>query len=417
MPSSRKLLIYGWIPAAAALAGVAGGAFALNAPYTNPGDAGAALRQATRALADAQVRAARLDQDAAAATHAADRTARDAAAIAAKIQQAEAEIALARARIAVIDHERDALRAGIAQREEPLVRLTAALQMMARRPLAFSLMRADSLRQTVWLRATLETVLPQVAQRTAALRAEIVRGRQLQDQAYAAATGLETSRRMLAARQQDLIALESRQRIASRAATGNAGREADRALALGEQTRDLGALVAQLEYDDRLAGRLAALPGPMPRPPNLGHGDPGIPAPNPGTMLMVEQSTGEPPLVRFTGILPVTGRLVSGFGETAGTGPAHGIILAPAAGAQVVAPAAGRIAFAGPYRGYAHIVIIAHDGGWTSLITGLGRIDATVGETVVEGAPLGVADPANPQVMVELRKDGAPVNPMEYLRP
>ena len=37
----------------------------------------------------------------------------------------------------------------------------------------------------------------------------------------------------------------------------------------------------------------------------------------------------------------------------------------------MVAPAAGRIAYAGPFRGYGTIVIIDHGGGWTSLISGL----------------------------------------------
>jgi len=395
-----------------ALVLIAGGARALDAPYADRGEAGAALNQATRALADAQARAGRLDRDAAAATEAADRTAREAAAIAARIQQAEAEIGLARVRIALIDRDRQDLRDRIASREEPLVRLTAALQMMARRPLAFSLMRADSLRETVWLRATLETMLPQVAQRTAALRAEIVHGRQLQDQARALAAGLGQSERDLGARQHELVAIESRQRIASRAATGNAGRESDRVLALAEQTRDLGALLAQLDTDDSLAARLAALPGPLPRPADLGTA-----AAVPGHMLLVEPGGSGPPLLHFSGILPVTGRLLSGFGEMSPTGPQRGIVLAPAGLAQVVAPAGGRVAFAGPYRGYDHIVIIAHDGGWSSLVTGLGRIDVVVGESVVSGAPLGVAEPGHPRVMVELRKDGNPVNPMEFLRP
>jgi septal ring factor EnvC (AmiA/AmiB activator) len=391
---------------------IAGGAWALDAPYADRGEAGAALGEATRALSDAQARVARLDREAAAATQAADRTARDAAATAARIQQAEAEIGLARVRIAVIDRDRQDLRERIAQREEPLVRLTAALQMMARRPLAFSLLRADSLRETVWLRATLETMLPEVAQRTAALRAEIARGRQLQDQARALAASLGQSERDLAARQQELVTIESRQRIASRAAVGNASRESDRVLALAEQTRDLGALVTRLEADDTLAGRLAALPGPLPRPADLG-----TVAAQPGRMLLVEPASAEPPLLRFAGMLPVAGRLLSGFGEAGPTGPQRGIVLAPAGLAQVIAPAAGRVAFAGPYRGYDRIVIIAHDGGWSSLVTGLGRIDVVVGEQLVQGAPLGVAEPGHPRVMVELRKDGAPVNPMEFLRP
>jgi septal ring factor EnvC (AmiA/AmiB activator) len=134
-------------------------------------------------------------------------------------------------------------------------------------------------------------------------------------------------------------------------------------------------------------------------------------------MLLIERANDGPPLVHFAGILPVAGRLLSGFGEASDTGPQRGIVLAPAGGAQIVAPAGGRIAFAGPYRGYGHIVIITHDGGWSSLVTGLGRIDVAVGEAVVPGGPLGVAEPGHPRVMVELRKNGTPVNPMEYLRP
>jgi septal ring factor EnvC (AmiA/AmiB activator) len=143
----------------------------------------------------------------------------------------------------------------------------------------------------------------------------------------------------------------------------------------------------------------------------------GGPATAPGRLLLIERPAPGPPLARFSGIVPVAGRLLGGFGEATDTGPQRGLVLAPAGGAQVVAPADGRVAFAGPYRGYGHIVIIAHDGGWSSLVTGLGRIDVAVGQALVQGAPLGVAEPGHPRVMVELRKDGNPVNPLEFLRP
>ena len=103
-----------------------------------------------------------------------------------------------------------------------------------------------------------------------------------------------------------------------------------------------------------------------------------------------------------------------GFGAPQASGLSRGLTLAPIAGAQVVAPAAGRIAFAGPYRGYGNIVIVEHDGGWTSLVTGLARSQVDIGETVVAGAPLGSADPTEPSVTLELRHDGEPVNPLLY---
>ena len=397
-----------------ALACVAGWqSLAQDAPFESADEAGNALREATRALAEAQKRGDALEAAARRATAAADRTAREAAAVAARIQQSEAEIVLSQARVQQIDRQRGALRMQIAQRQEPVVRLTAALQLMARRPLVFSLVRADSLEETVYLRAVLETMLPEVQRRTSGLRSEIVRGRQLQDKARAAAVALKASEQALDVRRQQLAAVESRQRIESRSAQGIASREADRALALAEETRDLAALMERLRADGSMRSQLAALPGPVPRPDR------------PGSMLVVNDN---PPAVAagasFAWILPVSGRIVTGFGDAAGGGAssarsdtarAVGITLAPVAGAQIVAPAAGRIAFAGDYRGYGRIIIIDHDGGWTSLITNLGRLDVGVSARVLQGSPLGLAGPGRPTVTVELRKDGTPVNPLSLI--
>jgi septal ring factor EnvC (AmiA/AmiB activator) len=112
---------------------------------------------------------------------------------------------------------------------------------------------------------------------------------------------------------------------------------------------------------------------------------------------------------RLAYILPVAGRIVTGFGEASSGGGlrARGITLATRPGAQVVAPAAGRVAFAGRYEGYGRIVILEHDGGWTTLVTGLAATAPAVGDTLVQGAPLGVAGRT---IGVELRRAGEPVD-------
>ena len=391
-----------------ALAGVAGwqATAQQGTAYADSGEAGEALARAGRSLAMTRARADRLEQSARTATAEADRTAREAAAVAARIQQSEAEIEVAQAKIALIDRQRETLRGRMAERQEPVVRLTAALQMMARRPLAFSLVRAESLRDTIYLRAVMETMLPEVRRRTAGLRSQIQRGRKLQEDARLAASQRRTSEKALGLRKADLAALEARQRLASRAAQGVANREADRAMALAEQTRDLSALMGQLESDGTVRTRLAALPGPI-LPPN-----------RPGDAMMVVDSPAVMPSSQpgLAWILPISGRLVSGFGERGQTGLTTGIALAASAGAQVVSPADGRVAFAGPYRGYGRIVIVEHQGGWTTLVTNLGRIAATVGEKVVQGSPLGSAGAGRPVLTVELRREGTPVNPLEQVR-
>ena len=157
------------------------------------------------------------------------------------------------------------------------------------------------------------------------------------------------------------------------------------------------------------AEKLASLPGPIPRPAN------------PENAAVAEAISPTPapsataPPSRY--LLPVDGRVARGFGEAGEGGPREaGISLLPRPGAQVVSPAEGRIAFAGPYRGYGMIVIVEHANEWTSLVTGLASLQASVGQQVTAGSPLGNAARQSPAITLELRREGSPVNPLDYLR-
>jgi septal ring factor EnvC (AmiA/AmiB activator) len=385
------------------------GAAAPDAPRVDDrAETRAALRAALAESRTAAARSARLERAAEGARGAAERTAREAAALAARIQQAEAAIALAETRLALATRERAALREELGREQQPVVHLTAALQQFSRRPLALSVLRPGSVQDAVYLRAMLDSAVPQVQSRTAGLRARLARSRELRQEALAAASELRAEQSRLSARQTELAALETRQRLASRAASGNADREAERALALAEEARDLDALMDEIDRAGGLRARLAALPGPLLRPARpedarlAGMEEPPSPEPS---------ATGPPAPY----LLPVTGRTVLGFGATRGAGASSGVTLAPRPGAQVVAPAAGRVAFAGLYRGYGRIVIIEHAGGWTSLVTGLARSDVSVGQRLVAGAPLGIAAQARPAITLELRRNGEPVNPLRFV--
>lgn len=375
-------------------------------------------QEARRALDDAQSqgeaarrRAERLEARAGQAAAAADRTAQEGAALAARIQEAEAQIAANEARIVLIGRQQAALRADLARRQRPLVELTAALQRMSLRPMALSLLRGGSLSEAVYLRATMAAVVPEVEQRTAGVRAELARARALEQAARDANARFRAGETQLAARRRELGALEAGQRLAARQASGIADREAERALALSEQARDLSGLVRQLDQAGALREQLAALPGPVIRPARPDLAQPVTSASTPSAPPPVSPAAPAPYM------LPVNGRLIAGFGNaTPGQPASRGITLAARGGAQAVAPAAGRVAFAGPYRGYGRIVIVEHGAGWTSLVTGLGQIDVQVGQQLVAGAPLGLAGPGRATITLELRHQGVPVNPLDHFR-
>jgi septal ring factor EnvC (AmiA/AmiB activator) len=164
-----------------------------------------------------------------------------------------------------------------------------------------------------------------------------------------------------------------------------------------------------------LRNELAALPGPVLRPRNLASGLGADVAPTMDTNPMPTPAASAAPPRDFQ--LPVQGRTLTGFGARRDSGLAStGLVLAPAASAQVVAPARGRVAFAGAYRGFGRIVIIEHAGGWTSLVTGLAKVDVAVGDTVIGGSPLGLTGQRGTEVTFELRRAGTPVNPLQYMQ-
>ncbi|HKY82228.1 MAG TPA: peptidoglycan DD-metalloendopeptidase family protein [Sphingobium sp.] len=366
---------------------------------TSLGQEQAALKTARLQSERARERSERLERQATAARDEADQARRRAAAMAARIQQAEADIQAAQARIAIIARMQRAQAVRLAARQEPVIRLTAALQMMARRPLALALVQPGSVSDAVHMRAVLGQVLPVIQARTAGLRAELERSRALRDTAEQAAGALAQGRADLKQRQAALRTLETQKRLAERDYRSNAGLEGDRALALGERARDIVDLMDRLEEAGDLRDRLAMLPGPVLRParPDLAAASATAP----------QRGQGGPPPYR----LPVMGELVTGMGEVSESGVrSRGLTIVTQANALAVAPTAGRVVFAGPYRGYGQILIIDHGGGWTTLITGLLRLSAAVGDSVRQGEPLGTAGPGRPSITIELRRNGRPVD-------
>lgn len=351
---------------------------------------------------DAGIAAQRARDYEAAATRATDEAARaraEAAALAARVQSAEADIAAAETRVRLVEALRMRQRARLAERQAPLVRLTAALQTMARRPPALALAQPGSLSDAVHVRTLLAATLPVIQERTRAIRAELAEAERLRERAGQAAQLLRDGRARLDQRRAELARIEVDQRRRSRAFVDSAMQEQDRAMALGEEARDIVDLMRRLDRQAGARDRLASLPGPLLRPALPSNARlPGADRP-----ITIARPDGYR--------LPVLGRVTAGLGEVAESGVrSRGLTLATASGAQVVAPAGGSIAFAGPFEGYDRIVIIDHGGGWTSLVTGLASITVVVGQTVDAGGPLGRTGRSRPQVTVELREGGRPVD-------
>ena len=366
-----------------------------------------ALSIARQQQRSARRRAEQLEAQGEAAEEASAKALADAAALAARVQLAEANVSGAEAELALVERERRSLERDLALRREPLARLTGALETMARRPLALAALQPGSLRDIVHTRAVLGSAIPIVRQRTAALRGDLERAESLEAERRQFVADRREAEQVLVERRRNMVALAEEQRVMAEQASGGANREAERAMELAEQTRDLDALVARLEVSATIRQRLASLDGPIARPSQ------------PGSAALPSRSStnasAQGSLNNY--ILPVAGRVMAGFGEATSSGGRNsGITISARPQAQIVAPSGGRVAFAGEYEGYGRIVILEHSGEWTSLVTGLRSLAVTTGQEVTAGSPLGLAASGEPAIGLELRRKGAPVNPLDQLR-
>lgn len=128
------------------------------------------------------------------------------------------------------------------------------------------------------------------------------------------------------------------------------------------------------------------------------------------------------PIGPFRGDLawPAAGNVRQAFGRAAGGRgtAANGIDIAAAEGSPAQAVHDGTVVFSGPFAGFGELVIVEHDRQAFSLYGNLKDLRVERGATVARGATLGlvgVAPTGAAGLYFELRVDGRPVDPLQWL--
>jgi septal ring factor EnvC (AmiA/AmiB activator) len=130
------------------------------------------------------------------------------------------------------------------------------------------------------------------------------------------------------------------------------------------------------------------------------------------------------PLVPFRGDLdwPVGGTIARRFAPaaTARTAASNGIEIAAPEASPVLAIHEGTVAFADPFAGFGNLVILDHGGRTYSVYAHLLEIAVEKGDRVDRRQQVGSVglSPAGPAgLYFELRIDGRPVDPLQWLKP
>jgi murein hydrolase activator len=307
------------------------------------------------------------------------------------------------------------------EERERIAGLLGALQRLSRVPTEALVMRPeapiDTLRSALLLRST----VPELERRAEALRGAIRHLADLRADIAARRARAGQARAELAERSSEMQALVAqRQELAARNETER-GRLARRAAGLAAQAGDLRELLERLEAEREAAAaeerrraeaaaRAAAEAAARERAREQETRAAAVAARPP-------EAPGDAGEARVP--LPVAGTVRLRYGESDRFGNAsRGLRIEARPGAAVVSPHDGSIMFAGPFKGYGQILIVEHANGYHSLIAGLGRIDAGVGQQVLAGEPVGAmaaSQDGNPDLYYELRRNGQPINPQRGL--
>lgn len=119
---------------------------------------------------------------------------------------------------------------------------------------------------------------------------------------------------------------------------------------------------------------------------------------------------------------PAEGVVVVRYGRPragATAAPPSGIELSLPEGAPVRAVYDGTVAYADPFSGFGNLVIVDHGDRCYSLYGHLANVSVKKGDRVEQSSPVGLAgrNPSgNPSLYFELRIDGKPVDPLQWLK-
>jgi septal ring factor EnvC (AmiA/AmiB activator) len=350
-----------------------------------------------------------------------------------RAQDHEKAVTALRETIAVLNASHRTKTRALELRRTRLVEMIGALQRLARQPpealIALPSAPQDTLRSAILLRAA----VPQLEAQAKALRSELENLADLKADIAAKQSALAEESGSLGGQRGRLkkllgrkSALEQSTRKRRQTAHARAGRLAARAKNLRELLSGIEAARKRRLKAEKVARLVlrAPLTAPAPRLPKT----PERPArttppadPDTAGRLRLQRPQRPFRLARGQLIFPAQGPVVRRFGtKNSFGGKTKGVTIKTLPAAQIIAPYDGQVAFSGHFRDYGQLLIIEHGGGYYTLLAGLHRIDAVASQWLLAGEPVGImARPkkGSPELYIELRRNGRPINPLPWLAP
>ncbi|ANT48852.1 murein hydrolase activator EnvC family protein [Mesorhizobium amorphae] len=335
--------------------------------------------------------------------------------------------------------EEQKIRASLNARRDVLAEVLGALQRMGLNPPPAILVKPEDALSSVRSAILLGAVVPELRQQTDILLADLKEQTRVTASIEAERARLtEAVGEQTAEKKRLTMLLEAKQRLEADTQTALAA-EKQRSETLAAKAGSLKELIASLEADkarkaadQAKAGEQKSADGDT-APAQEDPAQAGAPAQTELAALPVPEGnrlTASAPFSALQGqiALPVIGKIKQRFGTDDGNGAVMlGDMVATQSGAIVTAPADGNVLYAGPFRSYGQLLILNAGDGYHVVLAGMSRISVATGQPVLAGEPVGAMGEARvastsaskngnatPELYVEFRKDGKPVDPAPW---
>ena len=328
-----------------------------------------------------------------------------------RAQWLEEQLSEAEATIARLEADEKTKLAALSGRHEQMVRTLSALQRIALQPPELALAVPGTPLDAVRSAMLLKVAVAKIDERAQELRGQLDELRRLRSDIAKQREELQTVALSLGSEQDTLASLTSRKRELYEQASRELDQTLERAAEQAAEAQNLRGLVERLE-EESLARAEAARQEEQA----------GVAPENSTIAALAKPLDIRPfPETQASLVVPARGRITLRYGEKSNSSlgtTSKGITMTTRDGAQVVAPYDGRVVYSGEFRGYGQILIIEHGGRYHSLLAGVERLNAAVGQWVLAGEPVGVMGrppSGKPELYYELRRTGQPINPLPWL--
>ena len=347
---------------------------------------------------------------------------------AARLRETEDRIAESEGRLKPLDDSERSLRQSLEGRRATIAEVLAALQRIGRHPPPAIMVRPEDALQSARTAIMLGAVLPEMRVQAEALASDLADLLRIRKE-IADEKGQLVRDVAARAEERQRIALLIQGRQKKQTETERVlEAERQKSLVLARQVDDLKDLIGKVEQGldsasraARAAARAAEDKSRDSRIDLAALNDPGRLTP----AVAFASARGRLPI-------PVNGTRIREFGVPDSLGGTEkGISIAARASAQVTAPCDAWVVYAGRFRNYGQVLILNAGGGYHVVLAGMDRISVNVGQFVLTGEPVAVmgsgsqatstqiagniaSGPDKPELYVEFRKDGTPIDPSPW---